>query len=142
MIGRPPAPSPQADQSQPCIWPCRRGTAMTCVTCASIRLFALDLTLRSCAGGKLLGWKPVSNSAPSSLVHKTLYKGFCFACSRGDCFMLWSVLVQLLCCYWIHLQMEDLKKQQASLEGMLLFFLFFELLELVELASSRDVVNH
>lgn len=50
--------------------------------------------------------------------------------------MLWSVLVQLLCCYWIHLQMEDLKKQQASLEGMLLLFSSFELLELVELALS------
>jgi len=32
--------------------------------------------------------------------------------------MLWFVLVQLLCCYWILKQMEDLKKQQAQLQGM------------------------
>ena len=54
-----------------------------------------------------------------------------------DSFMLWSVLVQLLCCFWIHLQMEDLKKQQAQLEGMY-GFLSLEILELLELASSQD----
>ena len=32
--------------------------------------------------------------------------------------MLWFVLVQLLCCYWILKQMEDLKKQNAQLQGM------------------------
>lgn len=54
-----------------------------------------------------------------------------------DSFMLWSVLVQLLCCFWIHLQMDDLKKQQAQLEGMY-GFLSLEILELLELASSQD----
>jgi hypothetical protein len=32
-------------------------------------------------------------------------------------FALWVILVQLLCCYWILKQMEDLKKQQAQLQG-------------------------
>jgi len=36
--------------------------------------------------------------------------------------MLWFVLVQLLCCYLILKQMEDLKKQQAQLEGTSLLF--------------------
>jgi hypothetical protein len=42
--------------------------------------------------------------------------------------MLWFVLVQLLCCYWILKQMEDLKKQQAQLQGMALLFEFLSLL--------------
>jgi hypothetical protein len=36
-------------------------------------------------------------------------------------FVFWIVLVQLLCCYWILKQMEDLKKQQAQLQGTFVF---------------------
>lgn len=114
---------------------------MTCVTCASIRLFALDLTVRSCAGGKAAGVETCFQFGTSSLVHNTLYKGFCRLLARRLFYALerfGSIALLLL----DSLTDGRFEETTGIFGRYATMFTSFELLELVELASSRDVVNH
>lgn len=91
-------------------------------------LRAMTLCWHACMRSSLLaislphGWRERAWVGNLFLMRRALLSSYSYitSCplSLTFVFMLLSVLVQLLCCYWILRKMEDLKKQTAGLEGM------------------------